>query len=275
LPIGGASAAIIVFTFYAPKTVKPVEATFREKILQMDILGSFTIMAAVVCYILALQWGGVTKPWSDSKVIGTLVGFGIFVILFIVIEYYMGERALVQGRLIAQRVIYVGCIYVAFLGGVFFILLYYLPIYFQTVDGTSPAQSGIRNIPLVVGSSLFTILSGGLITVYGYYVPLMIASSIISTIGAGLIYTLGIASPSSHWIGYQALTGLGLGLGFQIPIIVAQSSVAATDISAVTAVVLCKSTVPSIQSCTDMLQSSKLSAAASSCQQGKPPSATS
>lgn len=36
-------------------------------------------------------------------------------------------------------------------GGSFFLLLYYLPIYFQSVDGVSASQSGINNIPLVLG----------------------------------------------------------------------------------------------------------------------------
>ena len=38
----------------------------------------------------------------------------------------------------------------SFAGG-FFLLLYYLPIYFQSVDGVSASQSGINNIPLVLG----------------------------------------------------------------------------------------------------------------------------
>jgi hypothetical protein len=36
------------------------------------------------------------------------------------------------------------------LGGSFFILLYYLPIYFQSVQHVSAAQSGIRNLPLII-----------------------------------------------------------------------------------------------------------------------------
>ena len=36
--------------------------------------------------------------------------------------------------------------------GAFFELLYYLPIYFQSVDGVSASESGIRNIPLVLGA---------------------------------------------------------------------------------------------------------------------------
>ena len=37
----------------------------------------------------------------------------------------------------------------------------------------------------------------------------------------GMIYTLQIGSKSSHWIGYQALAGLGVGFAFQVPQIVA------------------------------------------------------
>lgn len=39
------------------------------------------------------------------------------------------------------------------LGGGFFVLLYYLPIYFQAVLNTSAEQSGVRNLALIVASS--------------------------------------------------------------------------------------------------------------------------
>ncbi|KAL8735015.1 MAG: hypothetical protein Q9166_001140 [cf. Caloplaca sp. 2 TL-2023] len=238
LPVGGLGAAIILFTFTTPEAFKPVKASLKEKLLQMDFLGSTLIIGAVVCYVLALQYGGITKPWSDSTVIGLLVGFGLLVVAFAINEWYQGDRALVQKRLLKIRIIWVACLYVIFVAGGFFMLLYYLPIYFQSVSGVSPSDSGIRNIPLVIGVAIFTVLSGGLISTYGHYVPIMIVSSVLSTIGAGLLYTLDIGSPSSHWIGYQALTGIGLGLGFQIPIIVAQATVDPEDISSASALVL-------------------------------------
>ena len=40
-------------------------------------------------------------------------------------------------------------------GGGFFILLYYLPIYFQAVQGTSARQSGIRNLALIIADSMY------------------------------------------------------------------------------------------------------------------------
>ncbi|KAL8883162.1 MAG: hypothetical protein Q9192_007401, partial [Flavoplaca navasiana] len=238
LPVGGLGAAIILFTFTTPEAFKPVKATMKEKLLQMDFVGSFLIMAAVVCFVLALQYGGITRPWSDKTVIGLLVGFGLIIIVFCINEWYQGERALIQKRLLRMRILWTACLDIVLLGGGFFILLYYLPIYFQSVSGVSPSESGIRNIPLVVGVSLCSILSGGLISVFGHFVPLMIAASILGAIGTGLCYTLDLDSPSSQWIGYQALAGIGIGLGLQIPIIVAQASVEPEDISSASALIL-------------------------------------
>ena len=88
--------------------------------------------------------------------------------------------------------------------------------------------------------AFFTILSGGLISAYGVYVPFLLAGSAIATIGAGLLYTLDIGSPSSHWIGYQALFGMGIGLSIQVPIIANQAFVKSSEVSSVTAVTLCE-----------------------------------
>lgn len=230
--------AVLFFFFQAPAASRPVKATWCEKFLQMDPLGTFVIMAAIICYILALQWGGTTRPWSDSTVIGTLVGFCLLLITFGVVEYYMGDRALLQGSLIGNRAILVNCSYIFFSAGAFFTLLYYLPIYFQSVDNVSASQSGINNIPLVLGISLCTIVSGGLISKFGIYVPFLLVGSALATVGAGLLYTLDIGTSSAHWIGYQALTGIGIGLSIQVPIIANQAFVKMSEISSVTAITL-------------------------------------
>ena len=238
LPIGGFGAAIIFVFFKTPKAAKPQEATLKEKFLQMDLPGTFTIMAAAVCYLLAMQWGGTTKSWSDSEVIGLLVGFGLLVIAFVTIEYFQGERALLQGRLLKDRTFMAMSAYVFAIAGVFFVLLYYLPIYFQSAKNVSASKSGIDNLPLVLGASIFTVVSGGLMTMYGHYIPIMAVGSVLATVGAGLIYTLEIDSGSGKWIGYQALLGIGLGLIFQIPVIVAQAIVKPSDLSSASAMML-------------------------------------
>ena len=211
--------------------------------MQMDPLGTLTIIAGVCCFILALQWGGVTKPWNDSTVIGTLIGFGLIMILFIFIQWRNGERAIIVGRILKQRPIFVGMTYIFLFAGGFFLLLYYLPIYFQVVDNVSASDSGIRNLAMIIAISLSTIVSGAFITMYGHYVPLMLAGGVLATIGAGLIFTLDIGSPSSKWIGYQVLAGLGIGIGIQVPIIAAQATSDPSDLSSATAMILFAQTI--------------------------------
>ncbi|KAG0652816.1 MFS gliotoxin efflux transporter gliA [Hyphodiscus hymeniophilus] len=243
LPIGGLAGAIILIFFKTPPQAVPVRASFKEKMLQMDIPGTITIMCAVVCYILAMQWGGQSKSWNDGSVIACLVMFGVIIVLFCVVEYYQGDRAMVVGRLLKDRTISVGMGFIFFLAGAWFLILYYLPIYFQAVFHVTASQSGIRNLPLIIGGTISTILSGGLLTVYGYPVPFLIAGSMMTTIGCGLLYTLSTHSTSSAWIGYQALAGLGVGLALQVPVISAQAVVAPSDLSSATAMILFAQTI--------------------------------
>lgn len=241
LPIGGVAAAIILAFFHAP--VQPEPATRREIILQMDFPGTFILMAAIICYLLAMQWAGTTKPWDDPSVIATLVLFGLLIIAFIAVEYYQGERALLQGRLVKDRTIMAMCGYIFIVAGAFFTLLYFLPIYFQATLNVSAAKSGIDNLPLVLGVSLFSIVSGALLSGWGQYIPVMIFGSTVASVGCGLIYTLDADSVSGKWIGYQALVGIGLGLVFQIPVIVCQATCESSDLSSVSAIVLFFQTV--------------------------------
>lgn len=238
LPIGGFAGAIIFLFFRTPAAAKPQQATWKEKLLQMDFPGTFTLMAAIVCYLLAMQWGGATKPWSDGSVIACLTLFGVLILVFIAIEIYSGDRALLQPRLIMDRTIGAMSAYIFTVAGCFFILLYYLPIYFQVTKDVSASKSGIDNLPLVLGASIFTVASGGLLTVWGEYIPVMAVGSVLASVGSGLIYTLEIQSGSDKWIGYQALVGIGLGLIFQVPVIVGQAIVKPADLSSVSAIIL-------------------------------------
>jgi len=111
LPFGGLAAAAILFSFRPPRAAAPVKASLKEKFIQMDILGTALIMVSVVCYLLALQWGGIAKVWSNAGVVGCLVGFGLLAIAFAVNEWWMGEKALVHPTYLRHRTVMSGCLY--------------------------------------------------------------------------------------------------------------------------------------------------------------------
>ncbi|KAF2260296.1 putative MFS multidrug transporter [Lojkania enalia] len=239
LPVGGLSAAMILFLFKTPESSKfKGQLSLGQKFLHMDLPGALLILTGVICFLLAMQWGGTTKAWSDPDVYGTLVGFGLIAILFLVEQWWQGERALLLPGLLKKRHLWVGSGFGFFLGGGFFVLLYYLPIYFQSVLGTTAEQSGIRNLALIIAETLCVILSGLFVTKIGLFAPLMIVGSIISTVAVGLVYTLSLTPTTGQWIGYQILAGIGIGICFQAPIMSGQALSKPEDIATTTALLM-------------------------------------
>jgi hypothetical protein len=209
----------------------------------MDFPGTALVMGASLCLLLTLQYGGVTRPWKSSLVVGLLVGFVLMFIALIIVEIWQGERAMLTPRLMRLRVVWVNTVWSFFSAGAYFTTLYYLPIYFQSIDNRSAIDSGVRNIPLIALFSLFTFASGKAISKTGRAAPFLVASSVVMTISAGLLYTLDIGTPIGKWVGYQMLAGFGYGMGLQTPLIIAQAFTAPSDIAPVTAIIICKSSL--------------------------------
>ncbi len=233
------SGLIVALFFKAPATAKPVKATWREKLLQMDPVGTILVMGGIISYILALEYAGQMYPWNSSTVVGLLVGCAAIFITFVFWEGWLGERAMVTPRLIRDRNVWVSSVFALFLAGSYFLIIYYLPIYFQSIDNVDPTQSGVRNLPLILAVTFATILSGGLISQNGQAIPFLVGGTALATIATGLIYTIDIGTPTGKWIGFQILAGAGFGLAFQVPVIVNQARAKPEDLSGVTAIILC------------------------------------
>jgi hypothetical protein len=90
-------------------------------------------------------------------------------------------------------------------------------------------HSGIMSLPMLLGVVFMAMISGGLITLIGYYVPFMIMSTIVAAIGMGLISTLKTDSNHSTWIGFEALFGLGIGAGLMQAVLIAQTVLTIDD----------------------------------------------
>ena len=189
----------------------------------MDILGAGFLISAIVCLLLALQWGGSVYPWKDSKVWGCLLGFGLLISIFIGIQIWRGDLATLPPRIIAkQRTVRASAIFSVFLAMALYTHIYYLPFYFQAVKGTTAEGSGIRTSRDLVSITLSCIGVGFLVTLVGTYVPFTWVGSAIFAVGSGMIYTLKVDSSAARWIGYQILAGVGSGACVQIPFIAVQ-----------------------------------------------------
>ncbi|EXJ71346.1 uncharacterized protein A1O5_05153 [Cladophialophora psammophila CBS 110553] len=222
LPIGAIAIAAVFFFFKNPER-RHSNLTLRQKIGQLDLLGAFFLICAIVCLLLALQWGGVTYAWSNSKVWGCILGFGLLIIVFTGIQLWKGDLATLPPRImLRQRTVFVCAFFSAFLAMGLYTHIYYLPFYFQAVKGTTAEESGIRTIPYLVSITISSIVVGASITTLGPYVPFTWVGSAVFAVGSGMLYSLKVHSSTGTWIGYQILAGFGAGACVQIPFIAVQ-----------------------------------------------------
>jgi MFS family permease len=113
LPIGGVAAGVLLFFFRTPEQAKSgMGRPLKEKLEQFDFIGLVVLLAGLICFFLALQWGGVTKPWSDGSVIACLVLWVVLTGAFLGIEWWQKDRALMVPRLLANRNIGACCAYI-------------------------------------------------------------------------------------------------------------------------------------------------------------------
>lgn len=104
-----------------------------------------------------------------------------------------------------------------------------VPLWFQAVQGISPEQSALRYLALCLAFIITIFLSGWAVTKLGYTQPLMLAGTILVSVGAGLLSTLGPSSGLNHYIPFQVIAGLGVGLATQLPVVTTQTFLPEAD----------------------------------------------
>lgn len=127
LPIGGLAMIIVLLVLKVNRnTTNTVDQSFSSRFRQLDIYGTAIFLPAIVCLLLALQWGGIDYPWKSAKIIGLFVGFALMIIIFIAIQFWQGDRGTLPPRLFKDRNVVSAMAFGFFFGGGFFPLIYYL-----------------------------------------------------------------------------------------------------------------------------------------------------
>ncbi len=223
-----------------------IKTTTKEAVLNMDLVGAGLVIAALVCYLLPLQQGGTTKPWRSSTVIGLLIGFVLLLVVFILHQLWLQERAMMVPRLIKQRRTISLAMFNFFMAGSFFTFVYYLPIYFQVIGHYSAIGSAVQNLPLILGSTVFGIVGGVFMVPVGYFHVFLSGGAVLVAVGGGLLCSLQVSLDTGKHVGYQLLVGVGAGLCFQAPVMVGQAFSPPADVASTTAILLCEWKPPAL-----------------------------
>jgi hypothetical protein len=235
LPIGGVT---LLLTFWLlpsdnNKTKEEIDATkllTREKIERLDPIGTLCFLPSIVCLLLALQLGGSAYAWNNWRIILLWIMFEILIIIFAAVQVWKQENATIPPRILGYRSVTASTFFAFCISGSMTVGIYFLPLWFQAIEGVDAIESGIRLLPLILVLLLSSIISGGTVSALGYYTPMLIACSVIMSVGAGLMTTFRVDTSKAIWIGYQIIFGFGIGLGQQQAGLAAQTVLPAVDV---------------------------------------------
>ena len=245
LPLGALAAGLAILNITGISAKAASKVPLREKLWHLDPIGAVLTMVSAGCFLAAMQLGGQSHNWAQAGTIAPLIGSAVSALLFLVVEWRLGAQAMIPFRLLRQTAVAANAVCIFFVAAVYFSLLYLLPLYFQSIGGTSAEGSGLRSIPLILGVSVFTVISNTSMPRVHWAIWLVLGP-VIMTSGVACLYTFDLDTPLARVIGFQFLAAAGIGLVLQVPMAANQRLVAVTDLAAVTGLTLFFETLGSL-----------------------------
>ena len=217
---------------------------FKTRLRKLDVVGTALFAGALCCGIMAISFGGSVFAWQDGSTTGLFIASGFLWILFCLQQGY-GVLCDKEYRLFPVHLLksWEMCILYAQQASsisVIFLSIYFIPIYFQFVQGNSSIRSGVRVLPLICFAIFFLLLNGALMGKTGLYMPWYVGGSILVIIGATLMHNVDVETATANVIGYMIIIGAGIGSFFcQASFAIAQAKVPPTDIPVAVAFISC------------------------------------
>lgn len=187
---------------------------WKSKLRRVDSLGAITLICAVFLLLLGLDQGS-NVAWTQPITIASLTLSIPLFTTFVVIEQKYAAEPFAPGRIIFDRglVACYLCNFFAFAG--LMSVTFYLPLYFQAVDGFTATQAGLVLLPSIASGVSGSLFGGILMQKTGKYYWLTIAGYTILILGGVpiLLFTGLVTKSVPGVIVGLFLAGFGNGIG--------------------------------------------------------------
>ena len=207
-------AAALLSVALVLKLPKQESSDWKTKLRRIDFLGAFVLVAAIILLLLGLDRGS-NDSWSAPITIASLcISFPLF-FLFILVELKVAAEPFAPGRIIFNRSLLACYLCNFFAFGAWMTVLFYIPLFYQAVDGFSATQAGVRLLPNAAAAVSGSLSGGILMQRTGKYFWLTVWAFSVSTLGTLLIILCtGLVINNTYGISTGlVLGGFFLGIG--------------------------------------------------------------
>lgn len=214
LPPGLIAVALVAFGWQ-----EQAQTHERPKV---DYLGAALLTSSIVSLLLGLTL-------SDWKL-------NVLAVIFFVVLLWVESRAadpILPLPLFRDRLFLSAVTHGIFTGWAMFGSVSFIPLFVQSVFGTSATQAGITVTPMLLGWVSASIIGMRLIMTVGYRRLGVIGTSVFVT-GAFLMTLIGSGSSQSIMMVYVGLMGVGMGLSIPSFLVAVQTTVERKDLGAAT-----------------------------------------
>ncbi|KAI5357506.1 putative major facilitator transporter Str1/Tri12, major facilitator superfamily [Septoria linicola] len=176
--------------FYFPHAhVRAEGMKFAQVAKRIDYVGGLLSITGLTLFLVALQAGGYTHPWTSAYTMCCLFfGLGLLA-TWVVWEWKFAKHPMIPKELfIGQRVVALSFA-VAFVAGMnFFSLLNFWPLTISTVWTPDPVAIGWRGLPVAVATAVGAIFWNALLSVWtgGIRYILFLAAAMLTIFGGAL-----------------------------------------------------------------------------------------
>ncbi|GAA4399669.1 MDR family MFS transporter [Fodinibacter luteus] len=219
LPLGAVAAWMLWRRFDETRTERDPAAPRAR----LDVLGTLLLLVGTVALLVALLEGGVLWAWSSPVSVALLVGSGVVLAAFVLVERRAAEPVLPLW-VFRHRVVGAAMATSLVVGVLLLGLTSYVPLFAQGVLGTGAIAAGFALAAMTIGWPLAAATSGRLYLRFGFRATTLLGS-VIALAGAALLLTVDGSSSVLHLAAPNFVMGLGFGYAASPSIVAAQSSV--------------------------------------------------
>jgi len=215
IPLGLAAAWVLQRRFQ--------ENITRKTSHQIDYAGAILLAVGGSLLLLGLLEGGVMWTWDSAASVAILAAAAALLTVFVLVERRAAEPILplwVLGR----RVLNSANSAAVLIGLLMIGLSTYVPLYAQSVLGTSALVAGFALAAMTLGWPMAASVAGRIYLRLGFRTT-MLFGAVIVVLGAGLLLTVDAGSTVLHLAVACFVIGIGLGFSASPSVVAAQSSV--------------------------------------------------